>query len=109
MEPFNLTDNEKPVIVGCPSDITNSTDVNAATGTVNWAPPKVRDNSGLVTLTASHNTSDSFPIGITQVNYTAVDGAGNMADVCSFNITITGRVKLKYSFELKLVLFNCLV
>ena len=58
-----------------------------------WTPPTVTDNSGMVTLTSSHNTSDSFPIGTTIVNYTAVDGAGNMADVCSFNVTITGRVK----------------
>ena len=86
------TDNEKPVIRGCPSDIVNSTDVNAATGTVNWTPPTVTDNSGMVTLTSSHNTSASFPIGTTEVNYTAVDEAGNMADVCRFNVTIRGRV-----------------
>ena len=93
VEPSHPTDDEKPVIVGCPTDIVNTTDLNAATGTVNWTLPTVTDNSGLVTLTSSHNTSDSFPIGTTEVNYTAVDGAGNMADVCRFNVTITGRVK----------------
>ena len=94
LEIVHPTDDENPVIVGCPSDIDNSTDVNAATGTANWTPPKVRDNSGLVTLTSSHNVSDAFPIGVTQVNYTAVDRAGNMADVCSFNINITGKEKM---------------
>ena len=96
-----LTDDEKPFIVGCPTDINNSTDVNAATGTANWTPPTARDNSGLVTLTSSHNTSDSFPIGVTQVNYTAVDAAGNMADICGFNVNITGKVKQVFPFVLK--------
>ena len=101
---LHLTDNEKPVIVGCPSDIVNSTDVGAATGNVTWTPPTVTDNSGLVTLTSSHNTTDSFPIGTTEINYTAVDGAGNMADVCRFNITITGKLKHYFSCLLKFFL-----
>ena len=96
-----LTDDEKPFIVGCPTDINNSTDVNAATGTANWTPPTARDNSGLVTLTSSHNSSDSFPIGVTQVNYTAVDAAGNMADICGFNVNITGNGKQVFPFVLK--------
>ena len=60
---------------------------------MNWTAPTVKDNSGNVTLTSSHKSGDSFPIGTTEVNYTAVDGAGNMADVCRFNVTILGRVK----------------
>ena len=106
MELVHPTDNEKPVIAGCPSDIDNSTDVNATTGTANWTPPTASDNSGLVTLTSSHNSSDSFPIGITQVNYTAVDGAGNMADVCSFNVNITGKPKRDFPFRPKFLFFK---
>ena len=48
------------------------------------------DNSGYVTLTSSHDPGSLFSVGTTEVNYTAVDRAGNMAAVCAFNVTING-------------------
>ena len=83
-------DEEMPEIIGCPEHVWNVTEPGEETGIALWTPPTADDNSGMVTLTCSHRPGDSFPIGITKVNYSAVDAAGNEADVCCFNVTIKG-------------------
>ena len=57
---------------------------------ITWNAPNATDNSGFVTLTSSHDPGTLFSVGTTEVNYTAVDPAGNMAEVCAFNVTING-------------------
>ena len=85
-----MTDNQAPNITGCPMSIVNSTSIGTTTMNITWSAPMASDNSGYVTLTSSHNPGSSFSVGTTEVNYTAVDGAGNMAAVCAFNVTING-------------------
>ena len=58
---------------------------------ITWPAPSASDNSGFVTLSSSHDSGTLFSVGTTEVNYTAVDAAGNMAEVCAFNITINGK------------------
>ena len=83
-------DEEIPIIIDCPDHIWNNTEIGEETGIALWTPPTATDNSGIVTLTASHLPGESFAIGITKVTYTAVDPADNEADECCFNITIIG-------------------
>lgn len=84
---FNVTvlDNELPVINNCPSDITITTGGNC-NQIANWTTPTIIDNCTAV-LVGSHNSGDSFPLGITTVTYAATDAAGNTA-ICNFNINI---------------------
>ncbi len=80
-----VNDTEDPVIVGLPTDI----DLNSATGTglvVTWVEPTVTDNVS-ATLSASANSGDTFPIGVSTVTYTARDAAGNET-VGSFTVTV---------------------
>ena len=70
--------------------IVDSTANGSTTMNITWTAPSASDNSGFVTLTSSHDSGTLFSVGTTEVNYTAVDAAGNMADVCAFNITING-------------------
>ena len=67
---------------------------------ISWAAPTASDNSGFVTLTSSHDPGTLFSVGTTEVNYTAVDPAGNMAEVCAFNITINGMHSSSHCFFL---------
>ncbi|XP_030839163.1 hyalin isoform X2 [Strongylocentrotus purpuratus] len=83
-----VSDNEKPVISGCPSDQNVTTDFGNATAVVTWTPPTATDNSGNQTLTSSHNSGDYFPIGNNTVTYTSTDGAGN-TETCTFNLVVT--------------------
>jgi gliding motility-associated-like protein len=84
---FNVTvvDNTNPVITSCPSDITLSAGESCA-ATATWTPPQATDNCS-VTLTSTHTPGASFPLGTTQVKYTATDGSGNTA-TCAFNVTV---------------------
>ncbi|XP_071490409.1 hyalin-like [Diadema antillarum] len=82
-------DNESPSITGCPSDQSLNTSAGNATAVATWMPPSATDNSNTsVTLTTTHNPGDSFPIGTTNVTYTASDSDGNNA-TCVFTITVS--------------------
>ena len=85
-----FTDNENPIISGCPSDQSVNTGSGNATALVTWTPPTATDNSGTQTLTSTDNPGDYFPIGSTTVNYTSTDAAGN-TDTCTFLIAVAGK------------------
>ncbi|XP_071496206.1 uncharacterized protein [Diadema antillarum] len=70
-----------PVIEGCPLGVEN------ISPTATWREPTASDNSGFVTLTSTHQSGDTFPIGRSVVTYTAIDPAGNVAN-CSFPVII---------------------
>ena len=90
--PCVVIDEEVPVINECPNSTVSNTDPGLATGNVTWTHPYVTDNSNTSTaLESSHDPGFSFPIGTTEVNYTAADSAGNTAVVCYFNVTINGK------------------
>ena len=72
-----------------PGDISQNTDYHSSTAVIIWTPPTASDDSGVVTLTASHNPGERFPIGSTEVTYTAIDPYSNV-DMTSFIVTITG-------------------
>ena len=74
-----FSDFEKPVITNMPAKITKEIYKGLATTVVNWDEPSASDNSGSPTLTSSHSPGSSFSIGVTSVEYTAVDANGNTA------------------------------
>ena len=86
------SDNEYPVIIGIPANITQNTDPELPTAVVNWTEPTVSDNSGSVTFTSSHVPGETFLIGFTIVTYIAVDEDSNMI-IESFAIVIEGTTK----------------
>ena len=81
---------------GLPADITQDADPGVATAIVNWVVPTVTDNSGSHTMTSSHSPGQPFPIGVTVVEYTAVDQVGN-TESQTFNITINGNKKADFT------------
>ncbi len=85
---FNVLvkDNLAPVISGCPANIQLTLTNSSGETAIDWTPPTVTDNCA-VTLTSSHHPGDSFDIGTTEVQYTAVDNSGNTT-TCSFTVTI---------------------
>ncbi|XP_033099723.1 uncharacterized protein LOC117103263, partial [Anneissia japonica] len=87
-----VTDDQDPETMNCPNDIMNSTDIMSnTTSGITWIPPTYIDNSGqpvIVTISGSTDPPATFPIGETNVTYTATDESGN-TDVCSFLVTIT--------------------
>ncbi|TPV33434.1 HYR domain-containing protein [Paucihalobacter ruber] len=80
-------DNENPVITDCPTDITVANDKGNCSAAVTWTAPTATDNSGSVTLISNFEPGHIFPVGITEVVYTATDAAGNQS-TCKFNVTV---------------------
>ena len=80
---------------GCPADITiPATEANCM-ATATWTLPVTSCGN---TLTATHNSGDQFPLGTTEVTYTATDGSGNML-TCSFNVTVETDLAISASTQ----------
>ncbi|SDX36077.1 Calx-beta domain-containing protein, partial [Lutibacter oricola] len=90
---FNVTivDNEIPIIVNCPLDITQNNDLDSCNAVVSWTEPTVSDNCtnpASITWEKSHTPGTVFPVGTTIVTYTAKDEFDNVSATCSFNVTV---------------------
>ena len=83
---IELKDDEPPVFVRCPNDITISANEDCQSE-VSWEVPEVQDNCSKVRLTSNYHPGDTFPAGTTVVEYTAKDACGNES-LCSFSVTI---------------------
>jgi HYR domain/CARDB/Secretion system C-terminal sorting domain/Domain of unknown function DUF11 len=76
-----------PMISGCPFPIVTTTNTNTAIA--NWQAPTATDICGAVTITSTHDSGASFPVGMNMVTYTATDASGNTA-TCNFNVMVQG-------------------
>ena len=94
-----VTEDEDPVISGCPLDITVNADAGGCDALVTWTEPTASDNCGVTSFVSTHAPGDVFPEGTTAVTYTAEDAAGNLA-TCSFDVTVIGVNELAVSMEL---------
>jgi sugar lactone lactonase YvrE len=82
-----VTDTTRPTINGVPGDTTVEA-TSAQGAVVNYTLPTATDIvSGNVAVTTSHASGSTFPIGVTTVNFSAQDQAGN-ASTASFNVTV---------------------
>ena len=86
---FNITvnDTQAPQITGCPENIVLSALAGSCENQAFWTAPSALDNCPGVTMTGSHTSGDTFPVGVTTVTYTAVDAAGNTT-LCTFTVTV---------------------
>jgi uncharacterized repeat protein (TIGR01451 family) len=85
---FTVNDETDPVI-SCPSDIevflpANS---NATSMAVTYPAATATDNCSTPTITYSHASGSTFPVGTTTVTATATDAAGNHSE-CTFDVTV---------------------
>ena len=94
---FNVMvqDAVKPVISGCPSDITVSANASCQ-AVVNWTPPTFTDNCIGGTMGSTHSAGSTFEAGTTSVTYTATDASGNTVS-CSFNVTVVPSDNLDFT------------
>ena len=91
---MSLLDKVSPVITGCPGEQIGSTGIGSATAVVSWIPPSATDNSGIQTLTTTHEPGSAFPIGLTTVTYTSTDPSGNTME-CTFDVNVRGEIILR--------------
>lgn len=86
----SVVDDQPPMIEGCPSNITQSTDPGLCTAVVSWREPTVSDNvpGAIIIQTGGLPPGSAFPVGTSVITYLAEDLSGNTA-TCSFNVTVT--------------------
>ena len=70
-----------------PDDIHIGNDPGQCGATVQWEPPPVSDNCDPGSVTGSHQPGDFFPVGDTDVRYTATDMHGNTS-TAGFRVTV---------------------
>ncbi|MEC9475648.1 MAG: HYR domain-containing protein [Planctomycetota bacterium] len=81
-----VADTEAPQFVGLPQSFTSGTTGGGCEGTVSWIEPAAQDCS-LESLTSSHVNGSIFPLGDTDVTYTALDTNGNES-TGTFTVTV---------------------
>jgi hypothetical protein len=87
-----VVDNENPVIVNLPANISKTNDAGICGAAVTWATVSATDNCPGVTLTSNYVSGATFPVGTTTVNYTAKDVVGHTV-TGSFTVTVTDTEK----------------
>ncbi|MFP2924285.1 HYR domain-containing protein [Pyxidicoccus sp. 3LG] len=77
-----------PPTLTCGADLV--AEATGATGaSLDFAPPTAVDSvTAAPTVSVSHGSGGTFPIGTTQVTATATDAAGN-SSTCTFNVTVS--------------------
>ena len=80
---INAKDVISPTFTNCPNDII----VDNNTTIVNWNAPIVSDFCSIPSVTSTHQPGNYFPVGTTNVVYTAIDNCGNV-NYCNFNVTV---------------------
>lgn len=98
--PCNV-DIEKPNIQNCPSNITLATTQSCATAT--WTLPTASDNCTTTpSVSANFSSGFCFPIGTSNVVYTATDNAGNTS-TCQFIVQVNQQTPVgtckKYTLD----------
>ncbi|MEO1260123.1 MAG: HYR domain-containing protein [Bacteroidota bacterium] len=86
---FSVTvrDTEMPNLNPCPDDITVSNDPGECSAVVTWPFIQPTDNCNVVSFVVLPQSGSTFPIGSTQVQAVATDGAGEVNN-CSFVVTV---------------------
>lgn len=82
-----VTDVQNPEVLGIPDSITLSTDPGSCEATASWVQPTSADNCSVLSFTGTHISGTSFPIGNTEVSYSAVDTSGNET-IAVFTVTV---------------------
>ena len=82
-----ITDDEPPVITGCPSDTTIELANGENSVVFNFSTPMVSDNcTAIIESTGGPASGSSLQVGTTTISFRATDGTNE--DTCSFDVTI---------------------
>ncbi len=85
---ITITDSTAPTFTFCPGNVQVNATATLCSGTANWQAPTAADNcDNNISITSSHNSGDTFPVGTTTVVYTATDDANNAVN-CSFEVEV---------------------
>jgi gliding motility-associated-like protein len=83
-----VNDNSPPLLMGCPQGVLANADEGLCGAEVIWQQITATDDCDQdIEITSNFEQGDFFPVGITEVVYTATDDGGNTT-TCSFIINV---------------------
>ena len=87
---FTITviDQESPVILGTPQDVSITSDAGLCGATVTWVEPTAFDNCQTIGLASDVANGSFLPVGSHTISYSVSDSSGNEV-ISSFVITIS--------------------
>jgi len=80
-------DDNGPVLTNIPADITVHGNGTNCAVLVKWSEPTATVSCGTATVSSNFSSGTSFPEGLTNIIYTAVDDCGNSV-IATFNVTV---------------------
>ena len=80
--------NSPPLLQFMPNNVSVNTAAGTCGNVATWGSPLAVDDQNCVTVTSTHNSGDTFPVGVTTVTYTATDAQGLTA-TASLTVTVT--------------------
>ena len=92
VETYRVLDQVGPFLISCPSDIGPIVARPDDMASVQFAPPVFDDNCSF-SVSGTAMSGQDFPVGITTVTFTAVDGGGNIT-ICAFDIEVVKALNL---------------
>ena len=106
-----VTDGFGPTFSGVPQDIFQSPAVGDCSATVSWVEPTATDLCGASTVSSNLSPGTLFPVGTTQVEYTATDDSGN-SSIATFNVIVADTAPPEFTsipenIEISTVLGTC--
>ncbi|MCB0755656.1 MAG: HYR domain-containing protein, partial [Flavobacteriales bacterium] len=99
---ITVLDTISPQIIDCPSDILVPSNSSTCASPVTWSEPTATDNCS-ANLASNFTSGTTFPIGVTQVFYTATDQSGNTAQ-CFFNVEVNADL---LNINLTAITYTC--
>lgn len=101
-----VIENVPPVLTPCPSSKFIILPTNKCDTVITWIPPTATDNCALDTIISNFIPGATFPSGVSEVLYIAIDEAGNR-DSCSFLVSaIDGIAPVFVDFPADIVINN---
>ena len=87
---LNLVVDDEPPVLSC-LNLTSTTDFGLNSSSNVLVDPSASDNVDRnLTITCSHSSADRFLVGVTEVNCSSTDEAGNTG-TCKFLVTVLGE------------------
>ena len=86
---FTVTviDTIAPIISNVPANIVQNNDPGQCSAIINWSAITATDNCALDSLVGNYSSGDTFPIGVSTVQYIAYDASMN-TDTIQFTVTV---------------------
>ena len=90
-----MIDEEPPVFLFCPSDLTVTLGASSSTKRVSWSEPFATDNTIGYMLSTNVTSGTRLGVGVTVVQYVAMDLFGN-EETCVFTVTVLGKSQCRF-------------